>query len=66
LRQGTAETEAILRRFTKQNLQHPTYKAFAELGKAIKTIFLLAVRVLSTWIWVVSGRHCSPWGYSFG
>jgi hypothetical protein len=24
----------------KQNLQHPTYKAFAELGKAIKTIFL--------------------------
>jgi TnpA family transposase len=21
-------------------LQHPTYKAFAELGKAIKTIFL--------------------------
>jgi len=25
---------------TSQNLQHPTYKAFAELGKAIKTIFL--------------------------
>src|SRR6202162_2951855 len=24
----------------QQNLQHPTYKAFAELGKAIKTIFL--------------------------
>ena len=40
LRLGTAETEAILRRFTKQNVQHPTYKAFAELGKAIKTIFL--------------------------
>src|SRR6266403_78079 len=40
LRLGTAETEAILRRFTKQNLQHPTYKAFAALGKAIKTIFL--------------------------
>src|SRR6202011_829030 len=39
LRLGTAETEAILRRFTEQNLQHPTYKAFAELGKAIKTIF---------------------------
>src|ERR1700736_363506 len=36
LRLGTAETEAILRRFTEQNLQHPTYKAFAELGKAIK------------------------------
>ena len=40
LRLGTAETEAILRRFTKKTVQHPTYKAFAELGKAIKTIFL--------------------------
>lgn len=40
LRLATAETEAILRRFTKKNLQHPTYKALAELGKAIKTIFL--------------------------
>jgi TnpA family transposase len=40
LRLGTAETEAILRRFTKKNVQHPTYQAFAELGKAIKTIFL--------------------------
>lgn len=40
LRLGTAETEAILRRFTRTGLQHPTYQAFAELGKAIKTIFL--------------------------
>ncbi len=40
LRLGTAETEAILRRFTRNNLQHPTYQALAELGKAIKTIFL--------------------------
>jgi TnpA family transposase len=40
LRLGTAETEAILRRFTKKNVQHPTYKALSELGKAIKTIFL--------------------------
>ncbi len=40
VRLGTAETEAILRRFTRNNLQHPTYKAFAELGKAVKTIFL--------------------------
>lgn len=40
LRLRTAETEAILRRFTRKNVQHPTYKAFAELGKAIKTIFL--------------------------
>jgi TnpA family transposase len=41
LRLGTAETEAILRRFTRTGLQHPTYRTFAELGKAIKTIFLL-------------------------
>jgi TnpA family transposase len=40
LRQGIAETESILRRFTRSNLQHPTYKALAELGKAMKTIFL--------------------------
>ena len=40
LRLGIAETESILRRFTRSNLQHPTYKALAELGKAMKTIFL--------------------------
>ena len=40
LRLGTAETEAILRRFTRNNLQHPTYRALQELGKAIKTIFI--------------------------
>jgi TnpA family transposase len=40
LRLGTAETEAILQRFTRNNLQHPTYRALAELGRAIKTIFL--------------------------
>jgi TnpA family transposase len=34
------DTEAILRRFTRNNVQHPTYKALAEFGKAIKTIFL--------------------------
>jgi TnpA family transposase len=42
LRLGTAETEAILRRFTRNNLQHPTYRALAELGKAVKTIFYAA------------------------
>jgi TnpA family transposase len=31
LRLGTAETEALLRRFTKKNVQHPSYKALAEL-----------------------------------
>jgi TnpA family transposase len=40
LRLGTADTESILKRFTRNNLRHPTYLAFAELGKAVKTIFL--------------------------
>lgn len=40
VRLGTAETEAILRRFIKNNVQHPTYKAFTQLGKAVKTLFL--------------------------
>jgi TnpA family transposase len=40
LRLGTAETEAILKRFTRNNLKHPTYQALCELGKALKTIFL--------------------------
>lgn len=40
LRLGTAQAEAILRRFTRGNLQHPTYQALAELGKALKTTFL--------------------------
>ncbi len=40
LRLGMAETDAILKRFTKGNLLHFTYQALAELGKAVKTIFL--------------------------
>ena len=40
LRLGTAETEAILRRFTRNNVQHPTYQALAELGKAMQDDFL--------------------------
>ncbi len=40
LRLGTADTEDILRRFRRSNVQHPVYKALAELGKATKTIFL--------------------------
>ncbi len=39
LRLGLAETEAILKRFTRGNLKHPTYQALAELCKVIKTIF---------------------------
>jgi TnpA family transposase len=40
LRLGTAETEAILRRFTRSGVQHPTYKGLAELGRVYKTMFL--------------------------
>lgn len=40
LRLGTADAESILRRFTRNNVQHPTYKALCELGKALKTVFL--------------------------
>src|SRR5690606_23450822 len=32
LRLGTAETEAILKRFSRNNYQHPVYKALSELG----------------------------------
>ena len=39
LQSGVADAEAILRRFTR-NASHPTYKAMAELGRVIKTIFL--------------------------
>ena len=40
LRLGTADAETILKRFTRSNFQHPTYRAMVELGKAIKTVFL--------------------------
>lgn len=40
LRLGTVDTENILRRFNRANVQHPVYRALSELGKAVKTIFL--------------------------
>jgi len=36
---GTASTEAILRRFTR-NASHPAYQAMLEVGRAQKTIFV--------------------------
>ena len=38
--EGTGPIDSILRRFNTYNRSHPTYKAFTELGKAGKTIFL--------------------------
>lgn len=40
LKLGMADAESLLRRFCRNNKQHPAYKALTELGKAIKTIFL--------------------------
>ena len=40
LKMGTAFAETIIRKFSRSNYQHPTFKAFMELGKAVKTIFL--------------------------
>ena len=39
IRVGTATTEAILRRFSR-NASHPVYQAMLELGRAQKTIFV--------------------------
>ncbi len=35
MRRGTADSEAFLRRFAKAETMHPTYKALAELGRAL-------------------------------
>jgi TnpA family transposase len=40
LKFGHSDAETILKRFTRNNLKHPTYLAFKELGKALRTIFL--------------------------
>ncbi len=40
LRIGTADADAILQRFTRSNVQHPTYQGLCELGRVIKTLFL--------------------------
>jgi TnpA family transposase len=39
IRLGSASTEAILRRFTR-NASHPTYAAMLEVGRAQRSIFL--------------------------
>jgi len=40
LKTGTAEADVIINRFSKDNYNHPVYKALTEIGHAVKTIFL--------------------------
>ena len=40
LKLRTAESEQILRRFTRPGPQHPTYAALVELGRAVKSVFI--------------------------
>lgn len=40
LKTGTADADAVMNRFTRSNIQHPTYQGLCELGTVVKTIFL--------------------------
>jgi len=40
MKSHTADPETLLRQFTRAGVLHPTYKALAELGRAVKTIFV--------------------------
>jgi TnpA family transposase len=40
LKIGTMEPDVFVKRFSKDNYQHPVYKAIIEIGKASKTIFM--------------------------
>lgn len=40
LKLGTTTADSIIRQFSKSNYQNPIYKAFIELGRAVKSIFL--------------------------
>lgn len=40
MKTGTTSPEIVLRRFSRNNYGHPTYKALAELGRVVKTIFV--------------------------
>lgn len=40
LKTTTSTAEAIIRKFARSHYSHPTFKAFLELGKVIKTTFL--------------------------
>ncbi len=58
LRLGTAAAADILRRFTRGNVQHPTYKALVELGKALRTSFVC--RYLNSLAAIIHGSEAGP------
>ncbi len=51
IKQETATTEAVLKRYNSYNTTHPTYKALAEVGKAEKTIFLVERTLETRGLW---------------
>lgn len=40
LRMGISQADTLIRKFSKSNYGHPTFKAFMELGRAVRTCFL--------------------------
>jgi hypothetical protein len=47
VKRGTATSEAILKRYNSDNVAHPAYKAFAEVGKAEKDASSLRLSCLA-------------------
>lgn len=40
LKVGTVDADGVIKRFSKDNFDHPVYRALNEIGKAVKTLFL--------------------------
>lgn len=40
LKTGMVEPDVLIKRFSRDNYNHPVYKALSEIGNAVKTIFL--------------------------
>ena len=69
LREGTADAESIMRRFTRDNAQHPTDKALIELGKAGENHFPVSLpagrkrcgaRSMKVSMWLRTGTALMP------